>query len=156
MLIDLAKVILGIILGIGLIVAIASFLQYWLVDRGAFRRKSEVAVESCEPLDPIFSEKLRLHLGKEMPTYDIKKILPVPESQDRVILLDYSLGPFPNLLRCHTDGSLVWQAEQPEKPGDFFVDMEWVNNELRASSWSGFSVVLSPEDGGMLSSAFTK
>ena len=90
--------------------------------------------------------------------YPVWRVLPIPGSDDGLVLLRYDRGPrtFPNLLRLRPDGSVVWRAELPEQVGDTYVGMEWSNGSLTAGSWSGFEVVLDPDTGRLLAQKFTK
>ncbi len=90
--------------------------------------------------------------------YPVWKALSAPDSDDFLVLLRYDRGPktFQNLLRIRPDGSVVWQAELPDRIFDTYVGMEWSDGRLTAGSWSGFEVVLDPDTGRILSQKFTK
>ena len=148
-------VVLVITLAIAFIIIVAYILQQLLVVRRFSLRSANPPLEQEESQNPELSEKLRSHLGMEVPTHDIKSLLPIPNSDDKIVLLRYKLA-FQNVLRCRSDGSLVWQAELPEAIGDFYTHIDWSKQGLRANSWSSFSVILDVESGKILSSVFTK
>lgn len=90
-----------------------------------------------------FSEKIRAHFAREFPTYQIIKILPILGSEDQIVLLDASHF-FQNLLRCHADGEIVWQAN------DIYVDVQWHEGELTAMNEANITVTLNLKTGKIL------
>ena len=134
---NLTIIILGIAIAIGIIVIIAYGLQEWLVEK---RFSAGVVRLPDKPLDPKyleFSEKLRVHLEIIVPIYEIKLMLPVSNSDDEIVLLK-QIRMFPNLFRCRSDSSHVWQAELPEKSGDVYTHAEMKNQEFIADRWLCF------------------
>lgn len=93
-----------------------------------------------------FSEKIRAHFAREFPTYQIIKILPILGSEDQIILLNTTGHSFQNLLRCHADGEIVWQAN------DIYVDVQWHEGELTAVNESNITVTLNLKTGKILPS----
>ena len=155
MIIDAITVIVVIVLGLGAIVLIASALQKWMVERGLYQKLIHPILKKPKLRYPELSEKLRAHLGMELPVYDVYAALSMPYTDDVLVMLDYSHS-FANILRCHSDGSLVWQAQLPGKAGDVYIKMEWKDRELIAGSWFGYSVNLDIETGRILRSEFIK
>jgi len=49
--------------------------------------------------------------------YPAKAVVPLPDSDDAVVLLDYVAGPknFANLVRLTPDGRVAWRASPPER-----------------------------------------
>ena len=91
--------------------------------------------------------------------YPVDEVLPVPDSDDCLVLLLYDRGPataFRNLLRCRPDGVVVWRAELPDRGADAYVGVRWMGEHLVAGSWSGFEVRLDPGTGRILEQTFTK
>jgi hypothetical protein len=54
-------------------------------------------------------KQLRSHSENAFPNYDISMLLDIPDSQEKIVMLKYT-EPFPNIVRCRLDGSMVWQA----------------------------------------------
>ena len=152
---DLVVISFGIIFAIGVILVIAYFLQKQLVERRFSSNPKESPQELPSPEQFELCEKLRSNSGLNVPTFEIKTFLSAPNSDDSIVVLNYKQA-FSNVLRCRSNGSIVWTAELPEKSGDAYTNIEWHEQKLRASSWSGFSVILDVETGKILSSVFTK
>ncbi len=155
MIIDTITVIVVIVLGLGVIILISTALHKMMVERGIYQKIIHPILKKIKPRYPELSEKLRTHLGMELPVYDVYTALSMPYTADIIVMLDYSHS-FPNILRCHSDGSLVWQAQLPGKAGDVYIKMEWKDRELIAGSWFGYSVSLDIETGRILRSEFIK
>ena|SRR5437763_898671 len=93
-----------------------------------------------------------------------RSILPVPDSTDRIVLVDPASGPkdrpFKNLARRTATGKVVWRAALPiagaSGQSDRFVRVEWQGPALAANLWSGHRVLLDPETGEILTTTFTK
>ena len=111
--------------------------------------------EKLMPKSSELSEKLRLNSGVEFPTFEIKTLLSIPQSDDSIVMLHH-MKPFQNVLRCRSNGSVVWVAKLPQQSHDAYTYLEWHEQKLRAFSWSCFSVILDVETGKILSSVFTK
>jgi hypothetical protein len=97
--------------------------------------------------------------GRPDDSYPVSVVLPLQESDDCLVLLEYSSRSgygLENLLRCRLDGSIVWRAEQPERAHDRYVGMRWTEEGLSAGSWSGYRVLLDTETGRIRSLEFTK
>jgi len=91
--------------------------------------------------------------------YPAKAILPLPHSEDAVILLDYMAGPrnFANLIRMAPSGKVLWRAEPPETSADdAYVECRWQGDALVANSWSGYLVEIDLATGKPSSSQFVK
>ena len=91
----------------------------------------------------------------------VVKTQSLPDSDDAIVLLDYSSGDprrdFRNILRCRPDGSVAWQAELPDpSSGDAYVDMAVSSGGVIARSWSGYRVLLDRATGSIQQSVFTK
>lgn len=97
-----------------------------------------------------FSEKLRAQSNGKLPNYEIVTLLPILNNDEIIAMLNYAES-FNNILRCKSDGSLVWQAELPTKSNDVYTNIEWKDNTLVAFSRSCISVVLDVESGKILS-----
>ncbi len=152
---DLVVIFFGIISGIGFIVVVAYILQKQLVERRFLPDVKELSEENPSPKHSELSEKLRLNSGIDFPTFEIKTLLSVPHSDDSIVMLHYK-KEFRNVLRCSSNGSVVWVAELPQQSHDVYTNLDWHEQKLRAFSWSCFSVILDVETGKILSSVFTK
>ena len=152
---DLIVISLGIIFATGVIFAIAYFLQKQLVGRRFMSNSKQPSQDSLPPKYLELSEKLRSNSGIGFSTFEIKTLLSIPNSEDSIVMLNHQQA-FQNVLRCSSNGSIVWVAELPEKSGDVYTNLEWHKQKLRAFSWSCFSVTLDVETGKILSSVFTK
>ncbi len=152
---DLVVISFGIIFAIGVILVIAYFLQKQLVEHRFSFNSKEPPQEIPSPEQIVLSEKLQSNSGLNLPTFEIKTFLATPNSDDSIVVLNCKQA-FSNVLRCGSNGSIVWMAELPEKSGDAYTNIEWHEQNLRAFSWSGFSVILDVETGKILSSVFTK
>ena len=90
----------------------------------------------------------------------VRSVLPVPNSEECIVLLDYAQGPardFENVIRCRSDGSVVWRAELPvPASNDAYTAVQWADQGLTAYSWSGFSAVLDPATGHIITRTFVK
>jgi hypothetical protein len=152
---DLVIIFLGIIFAIGFILVIAHFLQKQLVERRFSSNIKEPPQESPSLEQLELSEKLRQNSGIDFPTFEIKTLLSIPNSDDAIVMLNHKQA-FQNVLRCNSSGSIVWMAELPEKSGDVYTNLDWHEKKLIAFSWSCFIVLLDIETGKILSSVFTK
>ena len=87
-------------------------------------------------------------------------VLPLGESDDAIVLLDHMArkGRFPNLVRIDRNGAILWRAQLPSSsdPHDSYVSVEVEGETIRANSWSGYRVRLSPDSGRIAKSTFTK
>ena len=84
--------------------------------------------------------KLRITTNNSLPNYNINGYFDIPNSDDKIIFLSYS-EQFPNIIRCSSDGNIVWQSELPNK-NDVYTNLKWENNNLVAFSQSCQSVIL--------------
>lgn len=87
------------------------------------------------------------------------RTLSIPGEEDCLVLSEYwtkSDRPFRNLMQCRPDGSVVWRAELPDRGVDVYVAMDWNDNRLLATSWSGWEVVVDVKTGAIVSTTFTK
>ncbi len=96
------------------------------------------------------SEKVLASFSGELPTYEITTVLPIPNGNDKIILMKFTEA-FRNVFRCTSDGSIIWQAELPTNSDDVYTNIEWKENQLRAFSRSCVLVVLDVESGQILS-----
>lgn len=96
------------------------------------------------------SEKIRASFSGELPTYEITTVLPIPNKNDKIILMKF-IEAFRNVFRCTSDGSIIWQAELPTNSDDVYTNIEWRENQLTAFSRSCVFVVLDVESGKILS-----
>lgn len=96
-----------------------------------------------------YSEKIRSKFKKELPTYEISIVLPVPDSQDKIVMMNY-IDAFRNVFRCTSDGAVVWQAELPTSSNDVYTNISWQENQLIAFSRSCFRVAIDSETGKIL------
>lgn len=109
-----------------------------------------IATDSSNNLNQLFfSEKMRTRSTTELPTYQVVKMLPILGSKDQIVLLDGS-QPFQNLLRCHAEGEIVWQAELHSETNDAYTDVEWREGELTAINKAGVTVTLNLKTGKIL------
>jgi hypothetical protein len=152
---DTISILAALVLAIIIIVIAAYFLQQWLVLRSMPARDSDSSAANTSAEILYFEEKLKDNYGYELPTTRIKTILAVPESQDRIILLE-DKTPFQNLMRVHSNGWIVWRAELPTSNNDVYTHMEWQGQELKAFSASCYLVTLNLDKGEILSFEFTK
>ena len=91
--------------------------------------------------------------------FPAKAVLPLPGSDDAVVLLDHMAGPknFANLIRLAPDGRVLWRLAPPEgSTNDAYVDLRWRGDQLLANSWSGYLVRIDAASGQMTSSEFVK
>jgi hypothetical protein len=95
------------------------------------------------------SEKIRSHTDKEFPTFDISTVLSIPDSDDKIVMMQY-LAPFQNVFRCQIDGTIVWQAELPTSSGDVYTNIAWKDGQLTAFSRSCVSVILDVKTGQII------
>ena len=78
-------------------------------------------------------------------------------SDDNIVLIQEGTEyPFRNILRCNSDGSLIWQAEMPTDTEDAYSSVEWVGEQLHANSWSCYKVIIDDKTVTLLASVFTK
>lgn len=97
-----------------------------------------------------FSKKLQAQHDGIFPNYNIATLLPIPNSDEIIVMLSY-VNSFNNVIRCKTDGSIVWQADLPNATDDVYTNIEWKENQLMAFSRSCTSVILDVESGKILS-----
>jgi hypothetical protein len=86
-------------------------------------------------------------------------IVPLPDSDDAIVLLDYMAGPknFANLFRITSTGRIVWRAAPPESStSDAYVEVRRRGDAFFANSWSGFLVQIDIKTGMPTSSEFVK
>lgn len=98
-----------------------------------------------------YGKKILSKSKKKFPTYEISMTLAVPNSDHKIVMLNYSTA-FRNILRCKPDGSIKWQAELPTPSNDVYTDIAWKDGKLTAFSRSCISVVFDVETGKILSS----
>src|SRR5919197_5329849 len=75
--------------------------------------------------------------------FPAKAVIPLPNSDDAVVMLDRMAGPknFANVLRLTPGGQVVWRLNPPEPSmPDAWVQCDWVGDDLYANSWSGYRV----------------
>ncbi len=91
--------------------------------------------------------------------YSVLVILPIPESDDCIVLLDFynNISRLKNVVRCRPDGTIAWRCQLPNSSGfDAYTSMIWANQKLEVYSWSGFAVSLNIDNGNIMSSMFVK
>ena len=89
----------------------------------------------------------------------VQKVIPLLGSPDAIVLLEYSQSGknrFPNLVRCRPDGHIVWKADLPAGDIEAYVDVEWNDEGLSASCWSGRNVVVDGATGQIVQETFVK
>jgi hypothetical protein len=96
-----------------------------------------------------FSEQLRANSSQTLPTYEISTLLPIGGSEDKIVMLKY-ITSFNNVIRCKSDGTIVWQAELPTPSNDVITNIEWKDHSLVAYSRSCMAVTLDVETGKIL------
>ncbi len=151
--------ILLIIAGLALIIVIipitAFFLQQWLILRRTSPRAS-TSFQGSEIAEVLyFEEKLRANYGDELPSTNIKMMLSIPNSQDKIVLLQYK-KPFQNVLRCHSNGWILWRGALPTSTDDAYTYIEWQGQALRAFSESCYLATIDPENGEIISYELTE
>ncbi len=152
--ISIVLIFLIVVLGISLVAIGAYFLQQWLILR-RFPPKPSAANPGGELAEFLYyEEKLKANYGDELPTTRIRIMLSIPNSQDKILLLDYA-NPFPNVLRCHSNGWIVWRAALPTSTNDAYTHVEWQGQGLKAFSESCYLATLDPENGEIISYEFT-
>jgi hypothetical protein len=92
-------------------------------------------------------------------------VLPVPGSDDGIVLLDCDARPanvepwhpFPNVLRLNPDGNVKWRCSllPQETAWKCYQSVAWDGDRLIASAPS-YEVTLDPLSGSILESTFTK
>jgi len=90
-------------------------------------------------------DQLRIKTNSKLPDYRINKYFDIPNHSDKIIILQYS-EQFPNIIRCSTDGDIIWQSELPNE-NDVYTNLEWKNNSVVAFSQSCQTVVLDLDTG---------
>jgi hypothetical protein len=94
-------------------------------------------------------------------------VLPLPGTDDAVVLLHWESGPrnplgdlkgWPNLVRVRPDGTVAWRANAGRISGDqdWWVSVDIEADNVYASTWSGYRRRVDRESGTVLSSVFTK
>jgi len=152
---DLIIIYTGIALAIIIVAIAAYFLQQWLILR-RFPPRIYTSGQGEAPAEIMyFEEKLEANYGNELPTTKIRRLLSIPNSADKIILLD-DKKPFQNLLRCHSNGWIVWRGQLPTDTGDAYTFVEWHDHELKAFSISCYLATLDPEKGEIISYEFAK
>jgi hypothetical protein len=145
------------------LISISSFITMLILffsqDARAFlemrkRQPKYLSIKTQEYPRPVYqykelSEKIQANFNGELPTYEITTVLPIQNSSDQIILLKYTES-FKNVLRCRSDGFVIWQAELPTDLNDVYTNIEWKENQLLAFSRSCISVVLDVESGKIL------
>jgi predicted phage-related endonuclease len=90
--------------------------------------------------------------------------LPVPASEDVIVLLDPDVRPsgvekwhpFPNILRMSSSGDVVWRSELlPNDTWKCYLAVEWEGEDLLAMAAS-YRVRLDTASGKVTDSTFTK
>jgi len=76
----------------------------------------------------------------------IQKILPIPGSDECLILLDYNNSMQKNLIKVDPFGNIIWQAEAPGTY-DFYLDMNISEKGIEAITWNGINVLLEAKSG---------
>ena len=110
---------------------------------------TEMDLSRRNPVDPKVDYIIRTKFKKKFPSYEIVKLLAVPRSDERIILLKYT-EDFQNVLRCRPDGTVIWQAELPT-PEDTYKEIKWEDEELIATSRYLRSYSLDKETGKIIS-----
>ncbi len=96
------------------------------------------------------SKRLTDPLFEELPTKEISTALPIPGSQDTIVMLKF-VTSFQNILRCTPDGLIRWQAELPLASDDVYTHIAWKENRLMAYSRSCIAVTLDVDTGRIIS-----
>lgn len=107
-------------------------------------------VELPHSQDFDLSDKLRLQSTTTLPTYEISTILPVSNSTDKIVMMNYTAS-FKNVFRCKEDGTVLWQAELPTQSDDAYTNIAWEGNQLTAFSKSCIAVTINAETGKIVS-----
>jgi hypothetical protein len=157
---DLLFVVFGMAIAMGFIILVA-----WLLQRRFERRQITPSTheynwgEGPDP-SPDLTNKIRSHTGIDIQDLKIITRLDVPFSRDSIVLLNRSIEPHSNLLRCHRDGSILWIAIFPPYTfvhvDDLYTFVAWDKEKLTAYACSGFHVILDLKTGEILESRFTK
>lgn len=123
----------------------------WILYRNELRNLQKIDLLSAtESIYQDLSGNLRTQTQGSMPNYEISTLLPIPQSKEKIIMLQYDEA-FPNILRCRLDGSIIWQAELPTKSNDVYTNIEWKDGKLHAFSRSCVSVILDENTGKIVS-----
>jgi len=102
-----------------------------------------------QPIKASVNAQIRASMKQKFPNYDVVKLLVIPRSDERIILLKYT-EDFQNVLRCRADGTVIWQAELPT-PEDTYKEIRWEDGELIATSRYLRSYNLDKETGRIIS-----
>ena len=92
---------------------------------------------------------------------DIKHAIPSDDGRRCVLLLDRDWGSankrstFENLVCIDQNGATIWVAKLPMTSDDF-VTVQLTPEGLRATTWSGWSLLLDQETGAELGRTFVK
>lgn len=95
----------------------------------------------------------------------VTKELPVPDSEDLIVLLDPERRPpgveaghpFPNILRIGRSGDVLWRCAllPQETAWKCYLSVDWEGEKLVAAAPS-YRVILDPASGAIIDSEFTK
>ena len=98
---------------------------------------------------------------------DGKIIVPIPDFDDCIVLLDFyqaDASQTKNLLRIDPYGRIIWESGFPSKQlygikrtdHEAYVFMEYENQKLWGTSWSGFRDEINIDNGAIIDSIFVK
>lgn len=123
----------------------------WVLYRNELRNLQKIdLLTETELVYKRLRDNLRNHSKDSLPNYEIGTLLEIPNSNEKIVMLKYD-EPFPNVLRCHLDGSIIWQAELPTKSNDVYTNVQWKDGYLHAFSRSCVSVLLDENTGKIVS-----
>jgi len=114
-------------------------------------RKDKKAVDGPSAINPYLelSKYIQSNSKIHLPTYEISSVLPIKNSEDKIVMLKYTES-FNNVLRCKPDGTISWQAELPTASNDVYTNVEWKDDYLMAFSRSCMTVKLDEKTGRIL------
>ena len=86
------------------------------------------------------------------------KILPIPEGDDCLVLLDPGISKkptFENLLRVQPSGDITWRAKL-SRSHDAYTDVLSTGEGVEARTWNGVRVLIDLADGSVREIGFSK
>ncbi|MBN8582436.1 MAG: hypothetical protein J0L96_17350 [Anaerolineae bacterium] len=118
----------------------------WLVYKNDLKKLKKIdTVKFIQEYLVSLQDKLRIKTNDTLPDYRINKYFDIPNHTDKIIILNYS-KQFPNIVRCSSDGDIIWQSELPIK-NDVYTNLEWEGQNLFAFSQSSQTVMLDLDTG---------
>jgi hypothetical protein len=110
------------------------------------------------------ADGLRILRRGDLDGADVLAVVQLKNSGTAVLLLDPEAGAkiplgglkgSANLVCVDSEARVRWRSASPGEQ-DWWISIQMVADTLSANTWSGFQVVIDPENGGHLSRTFVK